>query len=605
VSGDPRIYPLPEAIAARRYDIVEGYGTCNNVTGVLSVPLDGSPLSRRVQAHEIAHANWSPTKPKRPSGLPDVAIQRAEDLRMNLLTTRAGAGDALQASLADRDGQDPVRFYLSFARSRLQAYTAACATVGTGDFEPLLAALAAVNPELAAEARYIAESAWVAMDEIDEPSFEDALRLALKLDQLSESPPPPPGGEPDPSDDESDESGDDDGDDNEPDNHGGDADDDADADDDGDERDERPDEQGESGDDDDDEAEADEGDDKAEADDGDSADDDSDGDGDESSDESGDADDADDGDDDDDAAADVPADDGDDDGAAGDEDDGLKNSTEREGPARDTSAKPPPSKSKGPSPLDMSIEVDLDDVAMDDVDLDADDGFMTRDAVIAEEEIDDVEAAVRAMEKLMGRYRGHGVESGTMTINQPPRTKRLPARLIGRKTTAASEGTAPRFMNRYCSDGAIFSARAKRPGQGTVLFDVSGSMSLPTEAVQELMEQLPAGTIANYSGQGSKGILTILAKNGRRVEDDQICAHGGYGNVVDEPALEWLAKQGEPRLWVCDGVVTGKGDNPSAAISRSCAAICRRAKVLRLPTLADLNNWLDKTKAVDRKRAGR
>jgi hypothetical protein len=191
VSGDPRIYPLPEAIAARRYDIVEGYGTCNNVTGVLSVPLDGSPLSRRVQAHEIAHANWSPTKPKRPSGLPDVAIQRAEDLRMNLLTTRAGAGDALQASLADRDGQDPVRFYLSFARSRLQAYTAACATVGTGDFEPLLAALAAVNPELAAEARYIAESAWVAMDEIDEPSFEDALRLAIKLDQLSESPPPP------------------------------------------------------------------------------------------------------------------------------------------------------------------------------------------------------------------------------------------------------------------------------------------------------------------------------------------------------------------------------------------------------------------------------
>jgi hypothetical protein len=279
--------------------------------------------------------------------------------------------------------------------------------------------------------------------------------------------------------------------------------------------------------------------------------------------------------------------------------------SEREGPARDTSAKPPPSKSKGPSPLDMSVEVDLDDVAMEDVDLDGDSGFMTNEAVIAPEEIDDVEAAVRQMEKRMARFGSSGVGSGTMTINQPPRTKRLPARLIGRKVTAATEGTAPRFMNRYCSDGAIFTARAKRPGQGTVLFDVSGSMDLPTAAVQELMERLPAGIIANYSGRSKTGILTILAKDGRRVEDDQICAHGGLGNVIDEPALEWLAKQAEPRLWVCDGVVTGCNDQASARITRECAAICRRAKILRLPTLADLNNWLDKTKAVDRKRAGR
>jgi hypothetical protein len=529
VSGDPRIYPLPEAITARRYEVVEGYGSCNNVDGVMAVPLDGSPLSRRVQAHETAHAHWSPPKPKRPSGLPDVAMQRAEDLRMNLLTTRAGAGDALQATLADRDGEDPERFYLGFARNRLQAYTAACATVGTGDFEPFLAVLAEANPQVAAEARYIAESAWVAMDEIDEPSYEDALRLAIKLDELSDNPPPPPG-EPDPSDDESDESGDDDLDDNEVDNGSGD----------------------------------------------------------------------------DDGATDAPADDdGDDDGAAGDEDDGLKNASEREGPARDTSAKPPPSKSKGPSPLDMSVEVDLDDVAMEDVDLDGDSGFMTNEAVIAPEEIDDVEAAVRQMEKRMARFGSSGVGSGTMTINQPPRTKRLPARLIGRKVTAATEGTAPRFMNRYCSDGAIFTARAKRPGQGTVLFDVSGSMDLPTAAVQELMERLPAGIIANYSGRSKTGILTILAKDGRRVEDDQICAHGGLGNVIDEPALEWLAKQAEPRLWVCDGVVTGCNDQASARITRECAAICRRAKILRLPTLADLNNWLDKTKAVDRKRAGR
>jgi hypothetical protein len=51
--------------------------------------------------------------------------------------------------------------------------------------------------------------------------------------------------------------------------------------------------------------------------------------------------------------------------------------------------------------------------------------------------------------------------------------------------------------------------------------------------------------------------------------------------------------------------VTGCNDQASARITRECAAICRRAKILRLPTLADLNNWLDKTKAVDRKRAGR
>jgi hypothetical protein len=58
----------------------------------------------------------------------------------------------------------------------------------------------------------------------------------------------------------------------------------------------------------------------------------------------------------------------------------------------------------------------------------------------------------------------------------------------------------------------------------------------------------------------------------------------GHGNVVDEPALRWLARQRAPRYWVSDGGVSGVGDRSSAGVQRRCAEICRVAEIRRFPS---------------------
>ena len=69
-----------------------------------------------------------------------------------------------------------------------------------------------------------------------------------------------------------------------------------------------------------------------------------------------------------------------------------------------------------------------------------------------------------------------------------------------------------------------------------------------------------------------------------------------YGNVVDEPAIDWLARQEKPRLWVCDGMVTGRGDAPSLPIAERIAKVCRRAKILRLNNIEKLEEWLERSR---------
>jgi len=44
-----------------------------------------------------------------------------------------------------------------------------------------------------------------------------------------------------------------------------------------------------------------------------------------------------------------------------------------------------------------------------------------------------------------------------------------------------------------------------------------------------------------------------------RVDDKYLDRHSGYGNVIDGPALQWLATQPERRIWVSDMHVFGVG----------------------------------------------
>jgi hypothetical protein len=72
-----------------------------------------------------------------------------------------------------------------------------------------------------------------------------------------------------------------------------------------------------------------------------------------------------------------------------------------------------------------------------------------------------------------------------------------------------------------------------------------------------------------------------VADGGRRASKEHL-ERFSRGNVVDLPALEWLARQPQPRVWLSDGAVTGVGDRISQALRERCYAVCRRARIRRV-----------------------
>jgi hypothetical protein len=172
--------------------------------------------------------------------------------------------------------------------------------------------------------------------------------------------------------------------------------------------------------------------------------------------------------------------------------------------------------------------------------------------------------------------RGRGVRWMTMSIETAPLTR--PAkRAPGRKWSSRDEGAIPTAFHRMVSDGRIFKRPAKRPTAYTVLIDCSGSMSFTPERLQSFLDAAPASIVALYSGNHSDGVLRIVAKGRRKADDAYIAAPSGGANGVDGPALRWLASQPGPRIWICDGYVTGVGDGSSPDLSddaRRVAAAC-------------------------------
>lgn len=144
------------------------------------------------------------------------------------------------------------------------------------------------------------------------------------------------------------------------------------------------------------------------------------------------------------------------------------------------------------------------------------------------------------------------------------------------------EGAMPLAPYRLPVDGRIF-VRKKRIIGGTVLVDGSGSMSLGAEQLEGILAAAPAATIAIYCGRGKKGTLTIVASRGRVISKEGLArARHGSGNVVDGPALRWLAQQSEPRVWVSDGAVTGVNDRPTIDLWAEATLICRNHRITRV-----------------------
>lgn len=117
-----------------------------------------------------------------------------------------------------------------------------------------------------------------------------------------------------------------------------------------------------------------------------------------------------------------------------------------------------------------------------------------------------------------------------------------------------------------------------------MLIDGSGSMSLTTQDLRRILSTAPAATIAIYSGKGKKGMLTIIGAKGRVVDDVGLreARSAGQGNVVDGPALHWLAFHDSPRIWISDGMVTGERDTACFDLAVEAQAICTAHQIKRV-----------------------
>jgi len=187
-----------------------------------------------------------------------------------------------------------------------------------------------------------------------------------------------------------------------------------------------------------------------------------------------------------------------------------------------------------------------------------------------------------------------GAQSGKMRVTTAPLTQPCPPIPQGRARSkrSAEEGVSVKNVYRYLADGRVFSAPARRRGGGTVLIDVSGSMSLSSDDVDRIIRDAPEATlVAIYSGHDQEGELRVVVKGGRRTSAEHLTP-AGAGNVVDVPALEWLARQKGPRVWLSDGGVTGCGDRSTAGITSSCRQLRRRATIKRVETAEQAASFL-------------
>jgi len=176
---------------------------------------------------------------------------------------------------------------------------------------------------------------------------------------------------------------------------------------------------------------------------------------------------------------------------------------------------------------------------------------------------------------------------GEMEIHTPPCTINLSNKLRqGYVKTPKEYGQTPNNLQRYCVDKKVFSKKTKVYG-GTVLIDASGSMNFDGDDILEIMNEVPAVTIAMYNGMGRFGNLRIIARNGRRVDDDYINYHSGRGNVIDRPALEWLGRQEPKRLWVSDMYVVPTNETSRQALDE-CLDIVRKYNITRLANIDEV-----------------
>lgn len=131
-----------------------------------------------------------------------------------------------------------------------------------------------------------------------------------------------------------------------------------------------------------------------------------------------------------------------------------------------------------------------------------------------------------------------------------------------------------------------------KSGKGAVIvLDLSGSMSLTDEQVDQMIECAHGSTIIGYS----HGILGqpncwVIAHNNSRMKG---IPRVGGGNGVDVPALlfaETYRKTRQPMVWVSDGHATGKNDSMTDEVLEATA---KTVQALNVHQVIDVESALE------------
>ena len=190
--------------------------------------------------------------------------------------------------------------------------------------------------------------------------------------------------------------------------------------------------------------------------------------------------------------------------------------------------------------------------------------------------------------RLHGKGTGKAIEdSGVMHIKEAESYKvvrRDP--FHGVNMRPKSYGTDLSFMDRFFDDKKIF-VRIGRKKFLNILIDHSGSMSISPRLIKQITEKIPAN-IATYSGSEARGELKILAKNNKIADKVEDYHSYGPGNIIDYPALLWLAKQGGTKIWISDGEVTGIDDKFYRSVNKAIRELTSKSGIIRFPNLGAL-----------------
>ncbi len=188
------------------------------------------------------------------------------------------------------------------------------------------------------------------------------------------------------------------------------------------------------------------------------------------------------------------------------------------------------------------------------------------------------------------------------TLHKPALTINMSNKIrTGYTNVAKDKGVAPRKIHRYTVDRKIFTRKHNTYG-GTILIDASGSMNFDGQDILDVMNEVPAVTIAMYNYYGwnnnkKLGDIRIIARNGRRVNDEYLHEHTGGGNYIDLPALEWLGKQTPRRLWVSDMQVVGFNGTGKQNLQQ-CMEACNKYNIMRLADIDEVKSFARKLNVV-------